>query len=303
MAQRTRGRPSRCRSGAGTDPLDQNGDGSSTPSSVMRTSSRASSLRRARRATIDIVSHNGSFVEHDAYGADCANPDRGVGCAVALEDAHECPTIGRDQCRLRVSDTAVRPASRRTVEWAAELDVPARSSTCSQRSPTFSSSRRPATRTHRASVSGRVPRGLSGARHRRRIRHEARTARARRGRSPILELRAWVACCTKGEDVVSSFVTGWNGSRPRRQSHEVPAASRQDVLRVGEWEGTSFAAPKVAGGDGPGNSSRAGYCSSAGTTYQASEALITGRLTGGLQMGRFSTGCRRSDDGACGVPG
>jgi len=52
----------------------------------------------------------------------------------------------------------------------------------------------------------------------------------------------WVACCTRGESVVSTFVTAQNAL-----PEEATGTSRIDFDGWASWSGTSFAAPKVAG--------------------------------------------------------
>ena len=60
----------------------------------------------------------------------------------------------------------------------------------------------------------------------------------------------WVSCCTGGEDVVSSFVDEWDG--PTEEA-ELPGAPHDGTnpdkhfVDYARWQGTSFAAPKVAG--------------------------------------------------------
>lgn len=66
-------------------------------------------------------------------------------------------------------------------------------------------------------------------------------------RTPFSNFGPWVACCSEGEAVVSSFVTGWN-NKPTEEAEDEPGSPHPNKSFHGwaEWEGTSFAAPKVA---------------------------------------------------------
>jgi len=73
----------------------------------------------------------------------------------------------------------------------------------------------------------------------------------RGGRSVFSNHGAWVACCTEGEEVLSSFVTRWRGRTEDAEPPGSPAAGTYPVKDFTSgwalWSGTSFAAPKVAG--------------------------------------------------------
>lgn len=66
-------------------------------------------------------------------------------------------------------------------------------------------------------------------------------------RTPFSNFGPWVACCTEGEGVVSSFVSGWVG-KPTEEGEDQQGSPHPPKSFYGwaEWEGTSFAAPKVA---------------------------------------------------------
>jgi hypothetical protein len=60
----------------------------------------------------------------------------------------------------------------------------------------------------------------------------------------------WVRCCAKGEDVVSTFIT-WYGQTeevdPNPPAGVAGVPVDEDFIGWAKWQGTSFAAPKVAG--------------------------------------------------------
>lgn len=63
----------------------------------------------------------------------------------------------------------------------------------------------------------------------------------------------WVTCCTEGEDVVSTFVTGWD-DKPTEEADPQPGVPRdswphppKSFSGWAKWSGTSFASPKIAG--------------------------------------------------------
>ncbi len=72
-------------------------------------------------------------------------------------------------------------------------------------------------------------------------------------RSHFSNYGPWVACCTEGEDVVSSFIRHWAGptedAEPANNPGGYPPGGYPDKTFTGWafWSGTSFAAPKVAG--------------------------------------------------------
>jgi hypothetical protein len=61
----------------------------------------------------------------------------------------------------------------------------------------------------------------------------------------------WVACCTVGENVLSSFITSWDGPTEDAEPKGWPGAGTHPAKDFTSgwalWSGTSFAAPKVAG--------------------------------------------------------
>jgi len=69
------------------------------------------------------------------------------------------------------------------------------------------------------------------------------------GRSGFSNHGPWVACCTEGEDVNSTFVTRWNGPTEEEEQSGPYKGTRPPKVFAGwaSWTGTSFAAPKVAG--------------------------------------------------------
>lgn len=98
----------------------------------------------------------------------------------------------------------------------------------------------------------------------------------------------WVACCTEGEGVDSTFVREWEGPTEEEESSGPYAGTRPPKCFRGwaTWNGTSFAAPKVAGAlaqhklDHPGDSLR-----------QAWDALrAAGTPAPSLQMGTLLQG-------------
>jgi hypothetical protein len=59
----------------------------------------------------------------------------------------------------------------------------------------------------------------------------------------------WVSCCTEGEDVVSTFISGWHGETEEQEPEGALGAGTRPVKNFegwASWSGTSFAAPKVA---------------------------------------------------------
>ena len=71
------------------------------------------------------------------------------------------------------------------------------------------------------------------------------------GRSSFSNHGPWVSCCTEGENVTSTFITGWDG---KTEEEEPPGLLVGTGTRVDKnfqsgwatWNGTSFAAPKIA---------------------------------------------------------
>jgi subtilisin family serine protease len=67
-------------------------------------------------------------------------------------------------------------------------------------------------------------------------------------RSRFSNYGSWVACCTEGENVLSTFITGWSGEIEEADPPGVlPGShpSKQFTSGWARWSGTSFAAPKV----------------------------------------------------------
>ena len=106
-------------------------------------------------------------------------------------------------------------------------------------------------------------------------------------RSSFSNYGSWVACCTEGEDVLSSFIMQW----PDGPTEDAEPAGNPAGYAVGsypdktfnsgwaQWSGTSFAAPKVAG-------AFAKRIAQGKTPSEAWVALASGSLTG-LGMGRI----------------
>lgn len=88
-----------------------------------------------------------------------------------------------------------------------------------------------------------------------------------RTRSSFSNFGSWVACCTEGENVRSTFGAGWNGPTEEAEppGSATPGAQPSKHLATGwaRWSGTSFAAPKVtaaiANGVGPGTRARSAW--------------------------------------------
>lgn len=91
----------------------------------------------------------------------------------------------------------------------------------------------------------------------------------------------WVACCTQGEGVLSSFITHWQG-----ETEDAEANSAYPVKRFtsgwARWSGTSFAAPKVAAAIARGVA--------AGNSPFAAWAALAAQYPTGLMMGKKLSG-------------
>jgi hypothetical protein len=81
-------------------------------------------------------------------------------------------------------------------------------------------------------------------------------------RSQFSNFGSWVACCTEGENVLSTFIPRWAGPTADAEPAGSPDAGKHPSKHFSSgwahWSGTSFAAPKVAAaianGIGPGGS-------------------------------------------------
>src|SRR5262249_52656657 len=71
-----------------------------------------------------------------------------------------------------------------------------------------------------------------------------------RTRSVFSNYGPWVACCTEGERVVSTFYDRWIGTTGEAEPLGYPNAGTHPTKDFtsgwAQWSGTSFAAPKVA---------------------------------------------------------
>jgi hypothetical protein len=106
-------------------------------------------------------------------------------------------------------------------------------------------------------------------------------------RSGFSNYGPWVACCTEGEDVLSSFIMQWGpGGLGSGGTEDAESdGSRPDkIFNSGwaRWSGTSFAAPKVA-------AAIANRVGSAGSPVGAWLGVAAGRPTG-LGMGKILSG-------------
>lgn len=88
-------------------------------------------------------------------------------------------------------------------------------------------------------------------------------------RSDFSNYGRWVACCTEGEDVFSTFVTWCGPTEEAEPQGTVPSNPSKDFNGWATWEGTCFAVPKVAG-------ALAEQRNAAGGTLAAAWATITG---------------------------
>jgi hypothetical protein len=71
---------------------------------------------------------------------------------------------------------------------------------------------------------------------------------ARGRQSEFSNYGPWVSCCTEGEDVVSTFIDGWNGPTEEAEPPGRPDAGTnpsKSFTGWASWSGTSFAAPKI----------------------------------------------------------
>ena len=109
------------------------------------------------------------------------------------------------------------------------------------------------------------------------------------GRSGFSNHGSWVACCTEGEDVSSTFVTRWHGPTEEEEQSGPYQGTRPPKVFNGwaSWTGTSFAAPKVAGALAHRKIANPG-----GTLRQAWDDLLATRGTGApnLSMGTLLQG-------------
>jgi hypothetical protein len=95
----------------------------------------------------------------------------------------------------------------------------------------------------------------------------------------------WVACCTAGVNVVSSFVDGWD-NKPTEEAEETGTPHPNKTFRGwATWEGTSFAAPKVSGAIAASVAASGSGLLAPITPLQAWQSLVSGRGGGGLDMG------------------
>ncbi len=274
----------------GADPLDQNGD-RMLDALVGHANFVAGVIAQAcPAAEIDIVSHNGSFVEHDAYGAAAPIPTeasvaRSLWKVLTSAPPSDVINVGFAFPTLPYVPPVGAPVGG-PPSWTfqAVLNV-------TKGSPTLivapAGNQNSFVPQFPAAFHVAYPERVIG------VGSVTKTGPPRVPtwtKSDFSNYGSWVACCTKGVEVVSSFVTGWNGKATEEAEHEGPAHPDKTFSGWATWEGTSFAAPKVAGGIAQAiSSSRAGFAAPL-TPYQAWEALITGRGTGGLDMGTLLDG-------------
>ncbi len=92
----------------------------------------------------------------------------------------------------------------------------------------------------------------------------------------------WVNCCTTGEDVASAFVDRWHGQTEEAElDPAVPPHPLKTFAGWASWNGTSFAAPKVAAAIA--ELVATGTANSPGDAW---EQLQAGGPTAGLDMGK-----------------
>jgi len=107
-------------------------------------------------------------------------------------------------------------------------------------------------------------------------------------RSDFSDHGPWVSCCTEGENVVSTFITGWD-SKPTEEPEEDGPLAGQRPPKYFEsgfagWSGTCFAAPKVS-------AALACDIAAGATPQQAWANLIAGRpQPAALEMGYLLDG-------------
>src|SRR5262249_11605000 len=100
-------------------------------------------------------------------------------------------------------------------------------------------------------------------------------------RSSFSNYGPWVTCCTQGENVLSSFITHWQG---QTEDGDPDGSSPLKTFTSGwaRWSGTSFASPKVA-------AAIANRVAAGASPYKAWLAVARGRPTG-QGMGKILSG-------------
>jgi hypothetical protein len=107
-------------------------------------------------------------------------------------------------------------------------------------------------------------------------------------RSVFSNYGPWVACCTEGEKVLSTFYAHWHGKTEDEEPAGYPNAGTHPIKQFSSgwarWSGTSFAAPKVAAAV----ANKVGPAKSPPAAWLALKAEHPG--TGGLGMGNVMAG-------------
>ncbi|HEX6761461.1 MAG TPA: S8/S53 family peptidase [Gaiellaceae bacterium] len=193
-------------------------------------------------ATIDIVSHNGSFVENDSGGVPDTPITTEASVAKSLYDVLTRPNppdlvnVGFAFPTLPVNAKLGLPNGPPSWSFRSVLDRTKDSRTLIV-AP--AGNQNTTVKQYPAAMHETFPNRVIGV---------GSVHRHDNGfvKSHFSNHGGWVACCTSGEDVVSAFVT-WSGPTEEAETSGPDTGTRpkKDFQDWAMWDGTSFAAPKV----------------------------------------------------------